>query len=384
MANLKVNTVSGIGTEGTVFDGGLKFRSKNYLTLPKGTTTERTATSSGISTEIGSIRYNTDSNKMECYVNNKWMIVSTSSPNLDGGARGIVMGGNPGVNNIDFFTIPVAGNATDFGNLTQTASLCSSGGNHVRGLCMIGTPSHVNSIEFITISSTGNAQDFGDIGGTNRRNTSGTGNRTRMLIAGGVFGTNPYSYKNEIDFLTIAQTGNSQDFGDLTLGRTNPYVMSSPTRSVFGAGYYGSSPNGTNILDFVTIASTGNAKDFGDLIEAMNGPGSAGCSSSTRGLTMGGRNISNTTLSRIEYITIATRGNSSRFGDLTQDVRFQSATSDKTRAVRIAGYQTPNNADTDTMDYVQIATEGDAVDFGNLTRSTRSMGSGTSNDHGGL
>ena len=41
MANLKVDTVSGIGTEGTVFDGGLHFRSKNYLTLPKGTTTQR-------------------------------------------------------------------------------------------------------------------------------------------------------------------------------------------------------------------------------------------------------------------------------------------------------------------------------------------------------
>ena len=89
MANIRVDTISGIGTEGTVFDGGLKFRSKNYLTLPKGTTTERTATSSGISTEIGSIRYNTDSNKMECYVNDKWMIVSVSTPNLDGGARGL-------------------------------------------------------------------------------------------------------------------------------------------------------------------------------------------------------------------------------------------------------------------------------------------------------
>ena len=40
MANLKVNTVSGIGTEGTVFDGGLKFRSLNYMTLPKGNTTD--------------------------------------------------------------------------------------------------------------------------------------------------------------------------------------------------------------------------------------------------------------------------------------------------------------------------------------------------------
>ena len=332
----------------------------------------------------GAIRFNTDSNKMEVWNGQKWMIVSVSSPNLDGGARGIVMGGNPGVNNIDFFTIPIAGNATDFGDLTQSAVLSSSGGNHVRGLCLIGTPNHVNSIEFITIAQTGNATDFGDIGGTNRRNTSATGNRTRMLIAGGVFGSNPYSYKNEIDFLAIASEGDSQDFGDLTLGRTNPYVMSSPTRSVFGAGYYGSSPNGTNIMDFVTIATTGDAIDFGDLMEAYNGPGSAGCSSSTRGLTMGGRNISNVTLSRIEYITIATRGNSSDFGELTQDVRFQSATSDKIRGVRIAGYQVPNNADTDTMDYVQIATEGNAVDFGNLTRSTRSMGSGTSNDHGGL
>ena len=29
---------------------------------------------------------------MECYVNNKWMIVSVSSPNLDGGARGLYSG----------------------------------------------------------------------------------------------------------------------------------------------------------------------------------------------------------------------------------------------------------------------------------------------------
>ena len=332
----------------------------------------------------GAVRYNTDSNKMEVYIGSTWMEVSVSSPNLDGGARGIVMGGNPGTDTINFFTISTTGDAQDFGDLTQTASLCSSGGNHIRGLCMIGTPSHSNAIEFITISSTGDAQDFGDIGGTNRRNTSCTGSRTRMLICGGVYGSNPYSYKNEIDFVTISQTGNSVDFGDLTLGRTNPFAMSSPTRSVLGGGYHGSSPNGTNILDFVTIASTGNAQDFGDLIEAQNGPGSSSCSNSTRGLTFGGRNTSNTTLSRIEKIEIASKGNSTKFGDLTETVRFSSGTSSKTRGVRIAGYEVPANADQSTMDYVQIATEGDAVLFGNLGRSTRSMGTSTSNDHGGL
>ena len=50
----------------------------------------------------GAIRFNTDSSKMEVWNGQKWMIVSVSSPNLDGGARGIVMGGNPGVIIIDF------------------------------------------------------------------------------------------------------------------------------------------------------------------------------------------------------------------------------------------------------------------------------------------
>ena len=40
----------------------------------------------------GAIRYNTDSNKMEVWIGDKWMIVSVSSPNLDGGARGILVG----------------------------------------------------------------------------------------------------------------------------------------------------------------------------------------------------------------------------------------------------------------------------------------------------
>ena len=101
-------------------------------------------------------------------------------------------------------------------------------------------------------------------------------------------------------------------------------------------------------------------------------------------MTFGGRNISNTTLSRIEKIEIASKGNSTRFGDLTETVRFSSGTGSKTRGVRIAGYEVPANADQSTMDYIQIATEGDAVEFGSLGRSTRSCGTSTSSDHGGL
>ena len=38
MAILKVDTISGIGTEGPVFEGDIEFTSQNFLTLPKGNT----------------------------------------------------------------------------------------------------------------------------------------------------------------------------------------------------------------------------------------------------------------------------------------------------------------------------------------------------------
>ena len=41
MAILKVDTISGIGTEGPVFEGDIEFTSQNFLTLPKGNTIER-------------------------------------------------------------------------------------------------------------------------------------------------------------------------------------------------------------------------------------------------------------------------------------------------------------------------------------------------------
>ena len=41
MAILKVDTISGIGTELSVFEGDIEFTSQNFLTLPKGDTTQR-------------------------------------------------------------------------------------------------------------------------------------------------------------------------------------------------------------------------------------------------------------------------------------------------------------------------------------------------------
>jgi hypothetical protein len=69
-------------------------------------------------------------------------------------------------------------------------------------------------------------------------------------------------------------------------------------------------------MDYVTIASTGNATDFGDLFEAAMGF-IAGTSSPTRGVFGGGLATGGVIYNTIQYITIASTGNSENFGDLT-------------------------------------------------------------------
>jgi len=70
-----------------------------------------------------------------------------------------------------------------------------------------------------------------------------------------------------------------------------------------------------NVIQYITIASTGNAQDFGDLATAVRsgGPGS----NSISGITMGGY-AGPAKSNVIQEVTIATTGNAADFGDLTQ------------------------------------------------------------------
>jgi hypothetical protein len=84
-----------------------------------------------------------------------------------------------------------------------------------------------------------------------------------------------------MEYITISSTGNSIQFGDLTLARESAAnAVSNSVRGVFGSGY--STPLYTNIIDYVTIASTGNAQDFGDMSNTKTYYGA--CSDSHGGL----------------------------------------------------------------------------------------------------
>ena len=94
MTILRVDTLSGIGTGGPVFDGSFAFTSQNYVILPKGTTSDRV----GVGSTPGALRYNTDSNKVELWDGSQWAEVQASIP-VTGGPRGVFGGGHSAVSN---------------------------------------------------------------------------------------------------------------------------------------------------------------------------------------------------------------------------------------------------------------------------------------------
>jgi hypothetical protein len=330
------STTTDVGTQfGSTFDGVTTFDSQAYMVPPGGNTRERNR------------------------------------------GRAAVGGGYDGSsvrNEIEYFNIQSMGTVIDFGNLTATTfGQKSNAASSTRGIIAVGgrTPTYVNTIEFITIATTSNATDFGDISST-LSNVAASSNQTRGVTFGGRNST------NVMEFITIATVGNASDFGDLTLAKRQGASVSSPTRGVYAGGF--DDTNRINNIEFITIASAGNASDFGDLTVIRQEP--AGASDNTRGVFAGGYDTtpSATRYNTIDFITIASAGNATDFGDTPTARADATGTSNNTRGV-FAGFNDGGN--TNLMAFVTIQTTGNASDFGDLI-TKRSGASNCSDSHGGL
>ena len=364
------------GNEGPDLVGVTELTSPYFMVPPSGTTAERPQ-----NPQPGTLRFNTDIGNLEYFKGDTigWESINRTTPNLNGGTRAVVFGGNNGspYDDIEYFTISTLGNAADFGTLETARTAAGSCASRTRGIVSTGQePGTVTAdIDYVTISSTGNGTDFGDV--TDSRDfTSGCASATRGIFAGGRI-TTPSTAGNVIDYITMASAGNAVDFGD-TISTTLYYPMSlaSSTRGIIASGIGGGS---TDDIDYITIATTGNAADFGTI--GVN-HGGVGASNSTRGLFAGGYNPS--LCNCISFITIATLGNSIDFGDLTANNRSPGSATSKTRACIIGG-KTPSNSN--IIQYVEILTTGNAADFGDLTGSNSGQKgnvAGCSNGHGGL
>ena len=218
------------------------------------------------------------------------------------------------------------------------------------------TPSILSKIEYLNISSTGDSQEFGDLT-IARHATAGCSSSTRGIWAGGE-GPTPNVAVSRIDYVTISSESDAINFGDLDAGRRYVRGVSNETRGVFSGGF----PATPTTIQLITIASTGSRADFGSITSidgATNHLGGATAASSTRGLYMGAGDPNDTNV--IQFITIHTLGNTQDFGDLTSGGHRSSGGSNATRALRFGNLGSSN-----VIDYVTIASTGNAQDFGDM------------------
>ena len=309
--------------------------------------------------------------------------------------RGVIAGGGypSGTTGMDYIDIASTGNGNDFGDLTQGDYGRASFSSSTRGVVGGGAGgSYVASIEYQTISSKGGTNYFGELA-IGRRFMRATSNSSRGTWMGGARPSSDLDfYSKLIEFNEIATTGNASDFGDMTTGQSANATCSSPTRGI-SAGGQGSGPasSGTHYaetldIEYITFATKGNATHFGQLTSStIHVRSGAGLSSHTRGIFGGGNPGSPSPANKtniIEYITIATLGNSIDFGDLTAACNSVLGTSNNTRGVFAGGYIAP--AEVNTIQYITIASTGNAADFGDLVNSKGYLPVAYSDSHGGI
>mgnify|MGYP003137440907 CR=1 FL=1 len=90
------------------------------------------------------------------------------------------------------------------------------------------------------------------------------GGRGKGVFCGGIYGGSRTALMNYIE---IATTGNSQEFGNLVQSASQGAALGSSTRGVAGGGTP-STPAGTTNIDYFTFSSDGGAVKFGDFSEA--------------------------------------------------------------------------------------------------------------------
>ena len=373
-----------VGTSATTSQGTVDaLKVYDMFKPPSGGTNQRPAG------KTGALFYNVDFKTIEFFDGNSWRQVDNTTRS----GRGFFCGGNvTGGTSEDITSIIIStrGKAVDFGTMVSERTGPASCANEVRGLVMGGSVpgSYKNDIDYFSTESGGKSIDFGDLTQV-VNNLGAVASSTRGLRIGGSIGNAANKMKNVIDYVEIMTTGNSLDFGDITTEKSQyPHTAASPTRAVIcGGGAASPGPGIQSSIEFITMASKGNSINFGEM--PIKGTRVGTVSNTVRAVHHSG--YSNGSTAGLYYLTIASEGNSTEFGELdrtnnpkdTSNVNdgYTGGCSNNTRAVWLNGSQA-----TDALgftSYIEIASGGKSISFGDTERQMARFGA-SSNAHGGL
>ena len=330
----------------------------------------------------GAIRFNTDSMKLEYFrigtagigtlAAGEWVQITTDSPEIHtGGTRALIASGNTNSDKIEYANLATTGGVTTFGDIGGSNGAYRNGTADRTRAVFFNAQNSTDS-QFVTIASTGNSASFATMPNDYNQCASCSDGIRGFRVGGSDAGVT-YANIYQIIFQT---TGEVIDWGNLSVNRLAFHGNMNSTRAVFHGGSSPGSTDGVASMEFITMATQGTGSDFGDMIDAGKHR-MAGCNS-VRGLIAGG-SVSNSAVRDIEYITLSTLGNAVSFGDLggTANAGSNGACSSPTRALFAS---IGNN---NTTNYAQIMHEGDAIQFSDLGLGRNYAGT-ASNGHGGL
>ena len=249
-----------------------------------------------------------------------------------------------------------------------------------------GGNNYSDVIEYIAIGTPATtATDFGNLAGA--RGWCGTcSDGSRGVNSGGFTGVGGNQSLNAIQYITIATPGDAGTFGNLTMVGDEHAGMSNGIRGVFTGFRTKNATPGADPkigrIEYITIATTGNSALFnGELSHANRWCGAAMSGNGSRGIFAGGTKDAPSPTAYydiIDYINISTPSNAQDFGNLVLAREGCAGTSDGVRGIVMGGCQS-TFAVKNEIDYITIATPANAADFGNLTAARDMGGSAVSN-----
>tara|TARA_Y100001973_G_scaffold37049_1_gene55819 strand:+ start:27 stop:1403 length:1377 start_codon:yes stop_codon:yes gene_type:complete len=349
---------------------------KHHFSVPTGDTNFRNEVSGY---GEGTIRYNTDLETLEFFNGSEWKQFTynadiSNSPSTRGRALkgcGRTFSPSVTVKVIEFVNIASQGNSENFGDCSignQSSSFSSS----IRGF--FNGQNYNDVMEYVTIASGGDSIDFGNLTVAGALSQGGSSS-TRGITSGG-WGP---SRLNVIDYVEMMTLGDAIDFGDLARGVNAPGATNNSIRKLILGGR---TPSVLfEEIMMINIASKGNAVDVGTWTQEVMEPNCGNISSGTRGISAGsGPNISDIS-PLISSIQIDSMGKAIEFGDLKTAKRATAGASSLTRGLIMGG--TPDDDGSNDIEFITIASAGNGQDFGDLIMPTRDC-SGLSDCHGGL
>ena len=275
--------------------------------------------------------------------------------------------------------IATLGNAVDFGDLAKSNTGANGGNSSTTRAVLAGgyeSPSLTSRLQFVIMSSSGGAVNFGNlVNGVNGGIGCGS-NSIRGIFYGG---NNP-EYVPFLSHINLQSLGTDSNFGSTLVAQRNAACAQSGTRAVFAGGDAASGNLFT--IQSIEFATLGTPTSFGQLTDDRTGH--TAVSSGTRGVFAGGKAPG--VVDTMEYITIATEGNGTDFGDLSAAKRNMSGNNNSVRGTFAGGNlaASGSGSNTNVIEYITIATTGNTQDFGDLTVIRRCANSGGSDAHGGL